>query len=184
MHSSAGRSILTPLPQIYSVRCVKQVLTSGMFTSWKQVQRVCVTRIMKYIYWFLLSMLNQVASIAEKYLTMRRKHVLQFFFQRPGLCMKQSVFLQANGLAFPYVSDILKHRRWNDKETLLQFMMGSTSYARIQNFSLGSGLEQGVVILLMKSWSRIYIHRQSVSDCKLKNNLLILKWNWQLAQPI
>lgn len=35
--------------------------------------------------------------------------------------MKQSVFLQANGLAFPYVSDILKHRRWNDKETLLQF---------------------------------------------------------------
>lgn len=69
--------------------------------------------------------------------------------------MKQSVFLQANGLAFPYVSDILKHlvsncacskmkgkiadryvgcepekrvavlihRRWNDKETLLQLMM-------------------------------------------------------------
>lgn len=87
--------------------------------------------------------------------------------------MKQSVFLQANGLAFQYVSDILKHlvsncawskmkgkiadryvgcepekkvavlihRRWNDKETLLQLMMGSTSYTRIQNFSLGSGLE-------------------------------------------
>lgn len=35
--------------------------------------------------------------------------------------MKQSVFLQANGPAFPYVSDILKHRRWNDNETLLQF---------------------------------------------------------------